>query len=77
MILKDVGKLIAYFTKNSSEVNFLLGFSFFVQIYVPCERKHLRRPDLYSVQRGACTFFFAQLLWPLGVGPTVAPVLTG
>jgi hypothetical protein len=29
MILKDAGKLIVYFTKNSSEVNFLQGFSFF------------------------------------------------
>jgi hypothetical protein len=35
MILKDVVELIAYFTKSSSEVNFLLAFCVFVQIFAP------------------------------------------
>ena len=58
MILKDVVELIAYFTKSSSEVNFLLAFSVFVRFLAPSNniKKGLTRVIAFALR--LLHFFF-------------------
>ena len=58
MILKDVVELIAYFTKSSSEVNFLLAFSTFVQFLAPDDNKGMVFTGAMAFTLRLLHFFF-------------------